>query len=69
MAAPPGRALGTAPPPKGNKGGDPVDLCTGLFVLEKTDLVANDVVPVALEIWRLMAWSFTTGMNVTSLAD
>ena len=48
MAAPPGFAPSSGPPPGGKKGGDPVDLFTGLFVLQKTDLVANDVVPVAL---------------------
>jgi len=48
MAAPPGLGPSNGPPPDGNKGGDPVDLFTGLFVLQKTDLIANDVVPVAL---------------------
>src|SRR5438445_11323475 len=29
-------------------GGDPVDLATGLFVYEKTDLVLPDVIPLTL---------------------
>jgi RHS repeat-associated protein len=44
---------GQNPPPAGPvmggaRGGDPVDLGTGLFVLEKTDLYVADVVPLAL---------------------
>ncbi|MGH9410198.1 MAG: kelch repeat-containing protein [Vicinamibacterales bacterium] len=40
---------GTAPAPGGgSRGGDPVDLGTGLFVLEKTDLYLPDVIPLAL---------------------
>lgn len=35
-------------PAGGNWGGDPVDLYTGLFVLEKTDLLLPDVLPIAL---------------------
>jgi hypothetical protein len=42
------------PPDKGREAGDddedgdPVDLSTGLFVLEKTDLVLPDIIPIAL---------------------
>jgi RHS repeat-associated protein len=41
------------PPPQGPgqgtpDGGDPVDLGTGLFVLQKTDLALQDVIPLAL---------------------
>lgn len=36
------------PPAGGSRGGDPVDLYTGLFVLEKTDLLLPDVLPIAL---------------------
>jgi hypothetical protein len=32
----------------GHSGGDPVDLATGLFVLEKTDLFLPDVLPLSL---------------------
>jgi RHS repeat-associated protein len=39
---------GTANTVAGKTGGDPVDLSTGLFVLEKADLVVPDVLPVAL---------------------
>ncbi|MBI4490137.1 MAG: Ig-like domain-containing protein, partial [Deltaproteobacteria bacterium] len=47
---------GNSPPPKGPKcrdsksckGADPVDLGTGLFVLEKTDLFLPDILPLAL---------------------
>jgi hypothetical protein len=39
----------TGPAPGGGpRGGDPVDVATGLFVFEKTDLVLPDVLPVAL---------------------
>jgi RHS repeat-associated protein len=34
------------PPPRG---GEPVDLSTGLFIYEKTDLVLPDVIPLSLE--------------------
>jgi RHS repeat-associated protein len=37
-----------APQPDSPDGGDPVDLGTGLFVLEKTDLLLPDVIPLAL---------------------
>jgi len=37
---------GSAPPPP--KDGDPVDLATGLFVLERTDLYVPDIIPLAL---------------------
>ncbi len=37
---------GSAPSPGGAKGGEPVDLATGLFVLEKTDLVLPGRLPV-----------------------
>jgi len=45
----PSNAPATGPKP-GNyaKGGDPVDLGTGLFVLEKTDLVIPDVHPITM---------------------
>jgi RHS repeat-associated protein len=49
MAGPPGLGPSNGPPPGGNnKDGDPVDLYTGLFVLQKTDLTVADVAPVAL---------------------
>src|SRR5207244_4559315 len=40
--------VSTGPPPGNPKGkdGDPVDLSTGLFVLDKTDLVLPDVLPI-----------------------
>jgi RHS repeat-associated protein len=49
MVGPPGLAPGKGPLP-GNKGkgGDPVDLQTGLFVLQKTDLSLQDVLPLRL---------------------
>jgi len=49
MVAGSGLKPAVAPPAGGNsKDGDPVDLSTGLFVLEKTDLTIADVIPVAL---------------------
>ena len=36
------------PTPGGPSGGDPVDLASGLFVMNKTDLVLRDVLPIAL---------------------
>jgi YD repeat-containing protein len=36
----------TAPTPGGPNGGDPVDLATGIFVLDKTDLLLPDVIPI-----------------------
>lgn len=42
---------GQSPGPKGGNGpddGDPVDLSTGQFVIRKTDLVVQDVIPLAL---------------------
>jgi len=33
---------------RGVRGGDPVDLGTGLFTLEKTDLVVPDVIPIVI---------------------
>jgi ABC-type nitrate/sulfonate/bicarbonate transport system substrate-binding protein len=48
MVAGAGMAPSPAPPPNGKKGGDPVDLYTGLFVLQKTDLALSDVMPLAL---------------------
>jgi len=40
---------GSGPPPGGEpRPGDPVDLATGLLIVEKTDLVLPDVVPLAL---------------------
>lgn len=35
-------------PPGGPSAGDPVDLATGLFVMQKTDLLLRDVLPLAL---------------------
>jgi YD repeat-containing protein len=37
------------PPPGWPPGGDPVDLSTGLFVLQHTDLYLPDVIPIALQ--------------------
>src|SRR5207244_11914252 len=54
MVADPGFAPPEGPPPtdKGKpdvgKGGEPVDLFTGLLVVEKTDLVLSDVLPIVL---------------------
>ena len=48
MAAPPNLAPGTGPNRGGKKDGDPVDLYTGLFVLQKTDIALPDVMPIAL---------------------
>jgi RHS repeat-associated protein len=44
---------GPPPPPKGPilaglRAGDPVDLGTGLFIMDKTDLVVDDVLPLVL---------------------
>jgi RHS repeat-associated protein len=36
------------PPSGGAKDGDPVDLATGLFQYEKTDLVVDDVIPIVI---------------------
>jgi RHS repeat-associated protein len=36
------------PPKDGSSGADPVDLATGLFVMQKTDLFLPDVLPLAL---------------------
>ncbi|MFZ3381057.1 MAG: RHS repeat-associated core domain-containing protein [Candidatus Acidiferrales bacterium] len=50
MVGSPGAAKGIGPtayPPP--RGGEPVDLSTGLFIYEKTDLVLPDVIPLALE--------------------
>jgi len=38
----------TAPVPGGLRGGEPVDLSSGLFVSEQTDLVVNDVIPIVI---------------------
>jgi hypothetical protein len=38
-----------APVLAGVRDGDPVDLATGLFTLEKTDLVVPDVIPIVLD--------------------
>ena len=42
---------GPAPPPEPDEcqGADPVDFCTGLFLLTKTDLSLPDVIPLTLE--------------------
>jgi RHS repeat-associated protein len=42
---PPSRPAG---PERRSKGGDPIDLSTGLFIYSKTDLVINDVLPVRM---------------------
>jgi RHS repeat-associated protein len=36
------------PPPKGPKSGDPVDLYTGLFTYEHSDLVLPDTIPISI---------------------
>jgi RHS repeat-associated protein len=53
MVSPPRLAnfpLGGGPSPVGQlaRAGDPVDLATGLFVMQKTDLVLPDLIPVVL---------------------
>jgi YD repeat-containing protein len=51
MVAGPGSGPGKGGPIGGGPvggGGDPVDLSTGLFVYNKTDLSLNDVIPIAL---------------------
>src|SRR5207237_1293834 len=49
MVAVPSIAPGTGPAAGNNAaGGDPVDLGTGLFVLNKTDLALSDVIPISL---------------------
>lgn len=48
MAGGPGLGPDNGPPHPPKTGGDPVDLYTGLFVLEKTDLALPDVIPIAL---------------------
>ena len=45
---PPGSPSPPAPAPGPSKGGDPVDLATGLFVQEQTDLYVDDALPVAV---------------------
>jgi RHS repeat-associated protein len=46
---PPSDAPGEWPPPGGcAEDGDPVDLATGLFVYDQTDLVLPDVIPIVL---------------------
>ncbi|SBT46045.1 pre-peptidase C-terminal domain-containing protein [Micromonospora narathiwatensis] len=42
------RPAGSGPGEDGDSGGDPVDLASGLFVDEHTDLVVNDVLPIAI---------------------
>jgi hypothetical protein len=39
----------TGPKPQTPDGGDPVDLGTGLFVYEKTDIFIPDIIPLALK--------------------
>jgi RHS repeat-associated protein len=46
--APPNKAPSPAPKCCGPQDGDPVDLQTGLFIYNKTDLVLNDVIPLSL---------------------
>jgi len=41
-------AAAVNPPVNGKKGADPVDLATGLFVMEKVDLVIPDVIPIII---------------------
>jgi hypothetical protein len=45
----PGVPSGDPPDTPSDNGGEPVDLATGLFVYNKTDLVLPDVLPVALK--------------------
>ena len=51
MVSNPSNAPTNGPPagsgPK-DKGGEPVDLSTGLFVYERTDLVLPDTIPISL---------------------
>ena len=42
------RPAGTGPGEDGDDGGDPVDLASGLFVDEHTDLTVNDVLPISI---------------------
>ncbi|MFJ6194802.1 pre-peptidase C-terminal domain-containing protein [Micromonospora sp. NPDC092111] len=42
------RPAGTGPGEDGDSGGDPVDLASGLFVDEHTDLTVNDVLPISI---------------------
>ncbi|WP_326557257.1 RHS repeat-associated core domain-containing protein [Micromonospora sp. NBC_01796] len=42
------RPAGTGPGEDGDAGGDPVDLASGLFVDEHTDLTVNDVLPISI---------------------
>ncbi|MFC0005790.1 pre-peptidase C-terminal domain-containing protein [Micromonospora siamensis] len=42
------RPAGSGPGEDGDDGGDPVDLATGLFVDEHTDLLVNDVLPISI---------------------
>ncbi|MCW3842175.1 DUF6531 domain-containing protein [Micromonospora yasonensis] len=42
------RPAGSGPGEDGDSGGDPVDLASGLFVDEHTDLVVNDVLPISI---------------------
>ncbi|WP_431264067.1 DUF6531 domain-containing protein [Roseateles chitinivorans] len=48
MIAKPDLAPPMGPPTCGAKGGDPVDLFTGLFLNEETDVVINDVTPISI---------------------
>jgi RHS repeat-associated protein len=54
MVAGPGWGPPNGPPPSGGpqggnpSGGEPVDLSTGLFIYEKTDLSLPDVIPISL---------------------
>lgn len=45
----PGLAPNVGPPPGGARDGDPVDLNTGLFVYQKSDLVVSDTIPLGLD--------------------
>jgi len=49
MVADPSNAPAKGPCPKCPKDGEPVDLGTGLFVYEKTDMVLTDTIPLALK--------------------
>ena len=72
MVAGPEQKPAQAPPPGGNtKAGDPVDLSTGLFVLEKTDLVITDVLPVVLRRTYRPGdtWSRAFGLGTTHPYD
>ncbi len=61
----------TGPPSKGPKGGDPVDLYTGLFTYERTDLVLPDTIPITIQrTYRQQdSNSYSFGEGTTSFYD